>query len=955
MNVALQPGKLVKLRGRDWIVLPSDDPDLLVVKPLGGSDDEIAGVYLPLGIETDVPVDARFDVPAPADLGDISTARLLYDSARLAFRNGAGPFRSLAKLSFRPRSYQMVPLIMALRQETPKLLIADDVGVGKTVEALLIVKELLERRKIKRFAVVCLPHLCEQWQTEIRDKLDIEAVIIRSNTQARLDRQIQGDTSVYDYYPYQVISIDFIKTDARRDVFIEQCPELVIVDEAHTCARPMGASNTQQQRYHLVSRIAQKPNQQLILLTATPHSGKPEEFHSLLGMLKPDFETLDLPNSSQAQRRELAIHFVQRKRGDVEKWLGEDTPFPKRDAFEWAYDLGNGYAGFFEQFLAFARKLISPDHDGDGKRRVQYWTALALLRGVMSSPAAGVEMLNTRLSGLVELAGEGAESLELDQNPVGDSESGVESDNTPTQIVERNDWSNYQRQQLRGFADQLSKLANLQDDQKLAAAELIIEDWLKQNLNPVIFCRYISTANYVGEQLAHVLKRKFPKLALQVITSEIPDDLRKQRIEEIDVNHPRVLIATDCLSEGINLQDRFTAVLHYDLPWNPNRLEQREGRVDRFGQTAPEVKACLLYGADNPIDGIVLDVLLRKVREIKRSTGINVPFPDDSQSIIDTITQALLLNPKRQIAKTRVSKHQIAFDFGEFDEASSAKANITRKVDEAAAREKASRSIFAQHAIKAQEIEADLREVDEAIGDPQAVESFVTAALNNLLGVQTTQDARDPHKYRLIAGNLPPQLRELLPPGDPIRISFHSPTPEGHHYLGRNHRFVEQLCQYVMANTLARSDKRAARSAVIRTRQVSTKTTLMLFRCRNVIEQQKGQQQVVAEEMLLWGWRGTPQQKEFLEHAEAKALLVEARASSDLSPQARASFLENELKLLDVLQPEFAHVAEHQSKRLVEAHERFSSLMDGKRFQVVYPVLPMDLLGIYILLPEAAQ
>src|SRR5206468_2632648 len=110
----------------------------------------------------------------------------------------------------------------------------------------------------------------------------------------------------------------------------------------------------------------------------------------------------------------------------------------------------------------------------------------------------------------------------------------------------------------------------------------------------------------------------------------------------------------------------------------------------------------------------------------------------------------------------------------------------------------------------------------------------------------------------------------------------------------------------------------------------------------------KGATQIVAEEMLLWGWRGTPQQKEFLKHSEAKALLGEARASSDLSAQARASFLENELKLMDNLQAEFDSVAEHQSKKLVEAHERFSSLMDRQRFQVVYPVLPMDLLGIYI-------
>src|SRR5439155_19094639 len=141
------------------------------------------------------------------------------------------------------------------------------------------------------------------------------------------------------------------------------------------------------------------------------------------------------------------------------------------------------------------------------------------------------------------------------------------------------------------------------------------------------------------------------------------------------------------------------------------------------------------------IDGIVLDVLLRKVREIKRSTGINVPFPEDSQSIIDTITQALLLNPDRRVTKRR-NQNQLEFDFGHFDEAAKAKANVTRKVDEAAEREKTSRSIFAQHAIKAQEIEADLREVEEAIGEPKAVEQFVVSTLNDVLGVQMMKDPK---------------------------------------------------------------------------------------------------------------------------------------------------------------------------------------------------------------------
>ncbi len=954
MNTTYQPGKLVSLRGRDWIVLPSVDPDLLVVKPLGGSDDEIAGIYLPLNIPADKPQETVFLPPGKDDLGDISTARLLYDSARLAFRNGAGPFRCLAKLSFRPRSYQMVPLIMALRQDSVRLLVADDVGVGKTIEALLIAKELLERRKIQRFAVICLPHLCEQWQNEIRDKLDIEAVIIRSNTQARLDRQIQGDTSVYDYYPFQVISIDFIKSDNRRDVFVEQCPELVIIDEAHTCTRPAGASASQQQRYHLISRLAKKAHQQMILLTATPHSGKPEEFHSLLGLLQPEFETLDLPSSSQNQRRDLARHFIQRKRGDVEKWMGEDTPFPTRDAFEADYSLSLGYRNLFEEILDFAKQLISVDPGKIGQRRIQYWTALALLRGVMSSPAAGVEMLNTRLSNLAKAAADETSWTvdALDENPVRDTEFGFEGDNTPIQLIEQNDWSATQRQKLRAFSQQLAGLSTIKDDKKVATAEALLQEWLASGFNPVIFCRYIATANYVGALLAPALKKKFPKLDIQVITSELPDELRKQKIEEMGKSKLRVLVATDCLSEGINLQDQFTAVLHYDLPWNPNRLEQREGRVDRFGQIAPEVKACLLYGADNPIDGIVLDVLLRKVREIKRSTGINVPFPEDSQSIIDTITQALLISPDRKITRGRDRSNQMTFDFGELNEAEEAKINVTRKVEEAAKREEASRSIFAQHAIKAHEIEADLKEVDEAIGDPHAVKNFVTTALNNLFGVQVMPEAKG---FRIVTANMPDQLRGILPAGDMVSISFSSPTPEGYHYMGRNHRFVEQLCQLVMANTVSRVDKRAARTAVIRTRQVSIKTTLLLFRCRNVIEDRKGHQQVVAEEMILWGWKGTPQQKEYLNHDQARELLSSARASSDMPTPSRMSFLDNELKLLQSFTPEFDGVAEQQSQKLVEAHERFSSLMDGKRFQVVHPVLPMDLLGVYVLLPEGGQ
>ena len=145
----------------------------------------------------------------------------------------------------------------------------------------------------------------------------------------------------------------------------------------------------------------------------------------------------------------------------------------------------------------------------------------------------------------------------------------------------------------------------------------------------------------------NTLKDRLPKNTdLLVITGEMVDEERKAKIDEFgESNNKKLLVSTDCLSEGINLQKHFTAVLHYDLPWNPNRLEQREGRVDRFGQTAPKVKAYILWGKDNPIDSAVLNVLLMKARQIRKQTGISVPFPEDSQSLMDSLLNAVILSP----------------------------------------------------------------------------------------------------------------------------------------------------------------------------------------------------------------------------------------------------------------------------------------------------------------------
>ncbi|MFO7682844.1 MAG: ATP-dependent helicase, partial [Chloroflexota bacterium] len=152
-------GSLVKTRGREWVVLPESSEEWLVLRPLGGADQEIAGVFLPL--EQDDVQPATFDAPNPQDVGDFRSCRMLRDAVRLGFRSSAGPFRSFARLNVEPRPYQLVPLLMALKLDPVRLLIADDVGIGKTVEAGVIIRELLDRGEVRRLAVLCPPHLAE--------------------------------------------------------------------------------------------------------------------------------------------------------------------------------------------------------------------------------------------------------------------------------------------------------------------------------------------------------------------------------------------------------------------------------------------------------------------------------------------------------------------------------------------------------------------------------------------------------------------------------------------------------------------------------------------------------------------------------------------------------------------------------------------------------------------------
>jgi len=180
------------------VVLPESTDELLMLRPLGGTDEERAGVLT--AIERVEP--ATFSLPNAQLAGDFRSAKLLRDALRLGFRSGAGPFRSLGRIACEPRPYQLVPLLMALRQDPVRLLIADDVGIGKTIEAGLIARELLDQGEATRLAVICPPHLAEQWKRELAEKFHIDAELVLASTARRLERGLETGQSLFEQYPF---------------------------------------------------------------------------------------------------------------------------------------------------------------------------------------------------------------------------------------------------------------------------------------------------------------------------------------------------------------------------------------------------------------------------------------------------------------------------------------------------------------------------------------------------------------------------------------------------------------------------------------------------------------------------------------------------------------------------------------------------------------------------------
>jgi hypothetical protein len=203
------------------------------------------------------------------------------------------------------------------------------------------------------------------------------------------------------------------------------------------------------------------------------------------------------------------------------------------------------------------------------------------------------------------------------------------------------------------------------------------------------------------------------------------------------------------------------------------------------------------------------------------------------------------------------------------------------------------------------------------------------------------------------AFNLPEHLKRTLPNLNVIPISFESPTPPGKIYIGRNHKLVEQLGQLIMALAFEPKPgwRKVARASVIQTEIVDKRTVIVQFRVRNVIREVGRSKEIIAEEMYLWGFQGTDENRTILNYNSCKTLLLNAVSSRNIAHERQIQLFSEITEKFGMLHDEVQKLTEERAEHLVEAHGRFKDLVDGRKHEAVYPVLPPDVMGVYILLP----
>ncbi|MBB6173000.1 hypothetical protein HNR23_003060 [Nocardiopsis mwathae] len=637
-----ETGQLVTVRNRRWVVSDVKPGSIASSDPYAATARAQHVVSL-ISIEDDAQ-DDRIDVLWQLEPGTAihevhelpDPGRGFDDPAELdaflhAVRWGAiasadtsalqAPFRSGIEIE----EYQLEPVVRALSMPRTNLLIADDVGLGKTIEAGLVMQELHLRHRARTMLIVCPAGLTTQWHDEMRDKFGLEFRIVDTSLVKRLRRERSLYANPWTHYPRLIVSIDWLKRERPRRLLREVLPaspryprtfDLLVVDEAHTCA-PSGSGRyaVDSQRTLAIRELAPHCEHRLFL-SATPHNGYPESFSALLELL----DDQRFARGVAPTQEQLARAMVRRLKRDLPpRWDGSPR-FPRRELGYLEVAYGDAERDAHELLTAYADSRRQ-QAGRRGRHAADFVTTL-LKKRLFSSPKAFAETVDTHLATMTARDGDAeggarrlpeeavrpvlaplAERLEAtaeheeDYREAEAEAFGVARRGAPPLTPEEQELLRRLRTWARDAQDR--------PDARFRAMRKWLDEVLFTGGRPgddaqwgdqrvIVFTEYRDTQRWLHEQLNAAGYGGSDGRRIALLHGG-QDPRERERVKSVFTDRPdlddvRILIATDAASEGINLQRHCHRLLHWEIPWNPNRLEQRNGRVDRHGQYAERVE-----------------------------------------------------------------------------------------------------------------------------------------------------------------------------------------------------------------------------------------------------------------------------------------------------------------------------------------------------------------------------
>ncbi|MFA0888182.1 MAG: DISARM system SNF2-like helicase DrmD [Synergistales bacterium] len=675
-HVLPQPGQLVEIRRRHWLVADIDAGTVSGAKSgshlvkLSSIDEDSLGEECAViwELEPGAQVVEKAGLPRMTGFDDPDECEAFLDAVRWGAATNAdrnflqSPFRSGIAIE----DFQLDPLVRAIDMARTNLLIADDVGLGKTIEAGLVVQELIVRHRVRTVFVLCPASLQEKWRVEMLEKFGLDFKIVDTEYLRKLRRERGLHVNPWTSFPRLIASIDWIKQGEGLRFLRDALPpgssyprkfDMLIVDEAHNVApEPASRYSVESQRTRLV-RLLSPHFQHKMFLTATPHNGYTESFAALLELLDDQRFSRNL----QPDDGHLAKVMVRRLKSDLVDSEGKPL-YPRRrlEVLPIAYKIEE------KEIQDLLKRYVTLRETRAGeKTAICKFVHQLLKKRLSSSPAAFLATLEKHLASLSDQAGNKKSKGKLEERILRKaiektkedySDDGARERAEAEGMVQASTWLPPLNEEERILVEKLrawGQVARNRPDSKAVA----LLDWLEKNLRPdgnwskkrvVIFTEYrttqvwmqaiLATHGYGGERLALLYggmdpkKREAVKAAFQANPSESP---------------VRILLATDAASEGIDLQNHCNLMIHLEIPYNPNVLEQRIGRIDRHGQRESEV--VIWHPVDG--DGTLGEDILRALRKLENMRA-------DMGSVNPVIAPQLpeLLEGRRRELDTRVAE-----------------------------------------------------------------------------------------------------------------------------------------------------------------------------------------------------------------------------------------------------------------------------------------------------------